>query len=267
MGGHDETRAGWDIVARAKYRAEIEEHVEVLRAGGHNLLGPEIKTLGPLLPTADIVHLQCSHGFDTLGLLNAGAASVTGVDISPEMIAQAREKARAAGLAAEFHVGDAVDPPAGLARSADIVYSGRGALPWILDLERWAGSVRRLLRPGGHVYVFEGHPLDALWDREADHVHLREGASYFDPEPREHPGFPASVVERVAGAGRPRLRERHWRPGEVIGVLVREGFTLQHFSEHPVSFWGQFPNWPESVRRSLPHTYSILARRESPPGR
>jgi SAM-dependent methyltransferase len=257
----DETARGWDIVGRAKYRAEFNDHVALLRAGGHNLLEPEVAVLVPLLPRSHVVHLQCSHGLDTLGLMNAGAQSVVGVDISPEMIAQARDKARAAGIAAEFCCADAADPPSELSETADVVYTGRGSMPWIQDLKDWAAAVRRLLRPGGYFFLFEGHPLDALWDREADNLVLRIGVSYFDEEAREHPGFPANVVSRELGHDRPRMLERYWRPGQVIDELLSVGLSFVHFREYPAQYWDQFPNWPQEIRNCVPHSYSVLARR------
>jgi len=258
---HDEMARAWDVVARETYRTEFDDHVALLRAGRHNLLEPEVATLLPLLRGAHVVHLQCSHGLDTLGLLNAGAQSVVGIDISAEMIAQAREKAVAADLSAEFLCADAADPPPGLSGTADIVYTGRGAVPWIPDLGRRAAAVRRLLCPGGHLFLFEGHPLDALWDRDADHLILRTGMSYFNDGAREHPGFPASVVQRQLGEDRPRMLERYWRPGQVIDALLVAELSLVHFREYPTRFWDQFPNWPAGISDSLPHTFSLLARR------
>jgi SAM-dependent methyltransferase len=198
---------------------------------------------------------------DTLGLVNAGAESAVGIDISPEMIAQARDKAEAAGIAAEFRCADAGDPPSELNETADVVYTGRGAIPWIQDLKEWAAGVRRLMRSGGHFFLFEGHPLDALWDRNADQVVLRTGVSYFHGEAREHPGFPASVVSRELGDDRPRMLERYWQPGQVIEELLAVGLSLVHFREYPAQYWDQFPNWPQAVRDSLPHSYSVLALR------
>jgi SAM-dependent methyltransferase len=234
--------------------------VALLKSGGHNLLGPELAILESLLPDAHVVHLQFSHGLDTLGLLNAGAKAVSGLDISSEMIDQARRKAVATGLPASFYVADAVAPPPELVGVADLVYTGRGSLPWILDLKLWAKAVRVLLKQGGHLFVFEGHPLDALWDRDAADLTLRDDASYFASTPEEHPGFPASVVKRAKGEEGPKLLERHWRPGQLIDALVREGVTILQYREYSVQFWDQFPKWPVALRDRLPHTYSILAQ-------
>lgn len=261
---HRETAKAWDVVARTKYQAEFDHHIELLRSGHHNLLEPEVEALTALLPGSHVVHLQCSHGLDALGLLNAGAASVLGVDISDEMIMQAKAKAAALGTAsASFVCSDATDLPPELAETADLVYTGRGSLPWILDLSVWAEAVRRLLKPGAHVFVFEGHPLAALWNREADHLELRSGAAYFSDDVTEARGFPADVVRRELGDARPRMLERNWRPGEVIDAVISVGLSLVQFREYPVLFWDQFPRWPEELRERVPNSYSILARRSS----
>ena len=31
------------------------------------------------------------------------------------------------------------------------------------DLARWAAEVARLLRPSGHLFVYEAHPAAVLW--------------------------------------------------------------------------------------------------------
>ena len=260
---HEENGAAWDIVARAKYEAEREEHIEFLRAGGHTLLVPEIEALGPYLSRAHVVHLQCSHGLDALGLLNLGAGSVTGIDISPTMIRQAQQKASALGRSATFVCADVLEVPAHFDGSADIVYTGKGALPWMMDLKAWAKVIARLLRRGGRVFIFEGHPLDALWERESDLLELRQDAEYFDPVPRESPGFPAELLERELGPQRPRLVERFWTPAEVITSLLSAGLTLELFQEHPLLYWKQLPRWSEGLIARLPHSYSLLAVRHA----
>lgn len=186
---HEENGRAWDVVARAKYDGEMAEHIQFLRAGGHTLLPPEIATFGPYLSGAHVVHLQCSHGLDALGLLNLGAASVTGIDISPAMIRQAQQKASTLGRSATFVCSDVVNVPSQFDGCADLAYTGKGALPWLMDLTVWANVVTRLLRPGGRIFIFEGHPLDWLWERDVASLQLRAQAGYFEPMPRETPWF------------------------------------------------------------------------------
>lgn len=43
--------------------------------------------------------------------------------------------------------------------SFDLVYTGIGALCWLRDIARWAKVVAGLLRPGGRLFLREGHPM------------------------------------------------------------------------------------------------------------
>ena len=262
---HSETANGFDAIAASKYRAEFCDRLDLLRSGGHNLLDVEVQELRDLLPGASVVHLQCSHGFDTLSLLTLGASDVTGVDLSSEMIRLANELAQQLRWSARWFCADVVDPPAELQSSADLVYTGKGSLPWIMDIDAWAAAIHRILKPGGCVYVFEGHPLDNLWDRESDTLHLREdGAGYFDGEARENPGFPAEALRRIhPGSRRPVMLERCWRPDQIMAALASTGLRHESYREFPNLFWNQFPNWSTKLTRRLPHSYSLRYRRPS----
>lgn len=105
-------------------------------------------------PGADILDVGCGTGSLTLLLAEHGH-HVTGVDLSPGMVAHARRKVAAAGRSASIVVADAGDPPVG-DRRFDVVLARH--LVWALPrplgaLRRWIG----LLRPGGHVVLVEGH--------------------------------------------------------------------------------------------------------------
>ncbi len=101
--------------------------------------------------------LGCGTGSLSVLLATSGA-EVVGVDLSLAMIERAERKARVAGLAVEFHVGDASRPdlPDG---SFDVVLSRH--LLWTLTdpvaaLSRWA----RLLNPQGRLVLIEGRWFD-----------------------------------------------------------------------------------------------------------
>jgi hypothetical protein len=57
-----------------------------------------------------------------------------------------------------YGVGSVIGGLISLNGTADLVYTGKGALPWVMDLERWAAVIERLLKPGGRLFVFEGAP-------------------------------------------------------------------------------------------------------------
>jgi SAM-dependent methyltransferase len=102
-----------------------------------------------------------------LWLWRVGAAEVIGIDISARMIDVARRKSDALAAPAQWFCCDVLLTPQSLDGTADLIYTSRGALPWIVDLAAWAQVVMRLLRPGGRLLIFEGHPLDWVWNKSA----------------------------------------------------------------------------------------------------
>lgn len=83
-----------------------------------------------------MVHLQCSHGLETLSLLNLGAREVVGLDLSKEMLEMARWKPEALSADAVWVHSDVLDIPEELKGTADVVFTGGGALPWVSDIAR-----------------------------------------------------------------------------------------------------------------------------------
>jgi ubiquinone/menaquinone biosynthesis C-methylase UbiE len=112
-----------------------------------------------------VLDVACGTGLDTLFLARHGIA-LTGIDASPGMIAQLREKAERAGLAVDARVGDAADLsvssewPAG---SFDGILSAFAGLNTV-DLDLFAAGAARLLRPGGRLIVHLLAPA-GLWSR------------------------------------------------------------------------------------------------------
>ncbi|WP_413756507.1 class I SAM-dependent methyltransferase [Streptomyces sp. MMBL 11-3] len=100
---------------------------------------------------ADVLDLGCGTG--SLSLLASEARHrVTGVDLSPRMVALAR--AKLAGRDAVFLVGDAAAPPVGEQRF-DVVLV-RHVLWALPDPGRVLRHWRGLLRPGGRLVLVEG---------------------------------------------------------------------------------------------------------------
>ena len=63
--------------------------------------------------------------------------------------------------------------------SFDLVFTGIGALCWLPDVRRWAHTVADLLRPGGRLFLREGHPMLWALDEERTDV-LAVGYPYFE---------------------------------------------------------------------------------------
>jgi ubiquinone/menaquinone biosynthesis C-methylase UbiE len=260
---HRETGAAWNETARI-YEDSVESDMEFLRGGGNSLMTPEraiLAGMGSWCATA--VHLQCAGGTDTLSLLAQGAREVLGVDISPRMIACARRKSEALGANASWHCCDVLETPHCLDGTADLVYTGKGALPWMMDIRAWSSVVARLLKGGGRLFVFEGHPLDWVWDTAASEYRIHpERGSYFSTDTAGD-RWPAPYIARrgdLDAAGLP-IHERQWTLGQIINPLIENGLVLEHFEEYPEPYWDLFPDMPEPMLRRLPHTFSLLMRK------
>lgn len=125
------------------------------------------------------VHLQCHIGTDTLSLGRLGA-SMTGLDFSGAAIAEARRLATATGTDIEYVEGDVYTAPSLVGMHGfDFVFTGIGAVCWLPSIAQWAQVVADLLRPGGRLFIREGHPM--LWAvDEAQTDRIVVGYPYFE---------------------------------------------------------------------------------------
>jgi SAM-dependent methyltransferase len=196
---------------------------------------------------------------EALSLLGLGVEEVVGIDISEEMIALANRKSSALGANATWIRSDVLETPHELDGTADLVYTGRGAICWMLDLDAWAAVVARLLKPGGRLLLFEGHPLDFLWEEEAEGYVLREDASYFTNAPLPERGFPYEAALRGAPERPVALTSRVWTIGETVTAAVGAGLRIDRLEERPEPFWDQFKRIPPPELARLPHTFGLVA--------
>jgi SAM-dependent methyltransferase len=131
-----------------------------------------------------LVELGVGNGRVAIPVAEATGARVIGIDSSPAMLVQARERAEAAGVALELVEGDMRE--LALTEPAALVYCPFRALlhlPTWPDRRRVFERVAGSLRPGGrfawNAFVFNPHiaaKADGVWDDQAgirhrvDHV-------------------------------------------------------------------------------------------------
>lgn len=129
---------------------------------------------------------------------------------------------------------------------------------------RLAQVPARLLKPGGCLYVFEGHPVAWVWDMEADTFRLDPVyGDYFMTEPVADQGWPSQYIGDL---GKPKEQhatkyERQWRLGDIVNALIAAGLVVERLEEHPDSYWEMFPSIPPDIVRRLPQTFSLLMRK------
>jgi len=264
---HQSNRKAWNEAA-VFYRKQFEENVEFLRSGGKNFCQPELEILEKIAPGLHRgIHLQCAAGTDTLSLLNLGVKEVVGIDISDEMIAIAHEKSTRLAAPAKWICSDVLKVSSELDESADLVYTGRGALNWLMDIEAWASTATRLLKPGGRLFVFEGHPVTYFFRMTASEIEIDpQFDGYFSPKKLESKDWPDTYVGKTKNNVEEQAikYERAWPVSTIINSLLRSGLTLEYFGEYPDAYWLEFPNLPETLRTKFPNTFSLLFRKPLP---
>jgi SAM-dependent methyltransferase len=177
-------RAHWDEMVKVHLNGAYD--LTDLRAWRGSLNAIEEMELWPV-EGKRVLHLQCHFGRDSLILAQRGA-TIVGLDFSAPAILAADDLARELGLAdrARFVQADLYEAPKAIPEPAsfDMVFVTWGAITWLPDIRRWAEIVAFFLKPGGSLYLAEGHPAAFVFDDAA-------------PLPDGRPGFFAPYFSRA----------------------------------------------------------------------
>jgi SAM-dependent methyltransferase len=231
----EHNRRAWDEVHRRR--------VQVM-AGQLGLPQPVRRALAGL-EGKRVLNLQCGTGESAAELAELGA-TVTGVDISGEALAVARER----WPSILWIQGDAQALPREVRRGRfDLVYTGGGVLNWLHDLDAWAAGIAAALHPGGDVLVHDEHPTAMCVDGL---LHWRE--SYFNEDVEVDVGWTHFDLP-----GEPARRQKHtrfWRLGQIVSAIARAGLVVRALEEYP-----QEPGNYRHQDARVPGTFLLHARR------
>jgi SAM-dependent methyltransferase len=263
-------QASWDERAPA-HAASPDYEVEKF-AADPAFLSQVVRFDRPLL--GDVsglrgVHLQCHIGTDTISLARLGA-SMTGLDFSPAALAQARQLAERTGDDATFVQADVYDAVSVLgAGRFDLVFTGIGALCWLPRIRPWAQVVAGLLRPGGRLFIREGHPmLMSLEENRSDDL-LVVNEPYFErSEPVVWNGGGTYVQTDAIFEHNTSVTWNHGL-GETVTALLETGMRLTGLTEHDSVPWDAMPGLMERIGPNewrladrpwrLAHSYTLQA--------
>ena len=263
---HAANRAAWDEAAE-RYEGWFEEAVTLIRSGGVNLFGAEVELIGDLRGRCRrAIHLQCAGGRDTLSLWNLGAGEVIGVDFSPRMLDLAARLTAATGAPADWILSDVLDTPHDLDGTGDLVYTGRGSLIWLQDLDAWAAVIVRLLSPAGRFVLFEGHPAEWLFDVDENGRWIVTDYDYFGGAEASR-GWSPEYIDHLSvdEADQSWKFARAWTLGEIITALLRSGLHIEEVAEHPIDWWGGHDDVRSEDRGRIPLSFSVVGRRHEDP--
>jgi SAM-dependent methyltransferase len=215
------------------------------------------------------VHLQCHIGTDTISLARLGAR-MTGLDFSPVAVGLAAALSEELGAGVDFVESDVYDAAAVLPNGEfDLVFTGIGALCWLPSVRRWAEVVQQLLKPGGRLFIREGHPMMWALADPLPEGRLELEHTYFE---REEPlvwDEGGTYVETDVEFQHNVTNEWNHGLGEIVTALLEHGLVLDALVEHDSVPWDPFPGFTEALPGGeyrikdrpwrLPHSYTIKA--------
>ncbi|MGM0386241.1 MAG: class I SAM-dependent methyltransferase [Actinomycetota bacterium] len=280
-------RANWDARAAIHAQGYMVEALLADPAAISQVVAFDRPRLGDITGL-DTVHLQCHIGTDTLSLARLGAR-VTGVDLSPASLAVARDVASRAGVEIAYVESDVIRAPETLAGARfDLVYTGIGALCWLPSIRRWAETIAALLRPGGRLFVRDGHPvLNAALGMVVAELHPDDSQDVTLTQPGEstvalefpyyEQAEPITWREETTYGGEGRVASPEsvdWNHslGEIVTAVLDAGLELASLTEHDSVPWDALPGLmvPDPTTgeyrlrdrpERLPATFTLTARK------
>ncbi len=252
-------RAMWNVTADVHARATMPKLLEsVVRADFSTFDFVEERIFRGLgLGGKDVAQLSCNNGRELISCKKAGAARCVGFDISEGFIAQGQALAQVGGVDVSFVRTNVYDIPHDYDSSFDVVYVTIGALGWLRDLPAYYAVVARLLRPGGHFFLYEMHPVLDMFDPATG---LEVKHSYFRTTPYIEDAAPDYMDKSVMVESTSYWF--HHKLSDIIGGALGAGLTLRLFEEYEhdkSEVYAAFAGFETKP----PLSYALLAQRMS----
>ncbi len=252
-------RLAWNEAAPIHARQKFEQLLADFKQPGFSCLD-EIETeilqrIG--LDGRRVAQLCCNNGRELLSVKNLGAASCTGFDISDDFIEQARQLMGASGIECEFVQTDVYNIPNSYDGKFDLINLTVGALGWLPDLPAFFQVLKRLLVPGGQLFIYEMHPMLDMFEGYDQNDPPQLYHSYFRQEPyRDDNGLDYYSGQNYQSSA---MYWFHHKMSDIIGGLLDSGFQLEAFREYDHDVSGVFAHFAK-LKIKPPLSYTLLAR-------
>lgn len=173
-------------------------------------------------------------------------AEVTIFDISEENKLYALELAECAGVKIQYVVGDFHDVDLNVySNYFDIVYSEGGILHYFSEIDIFTNNLYQITKYNGKLILSDFHPFRKT---NPNSNASQTGGDYFDS--KVHMGDVAykSYFPEEDADDFPDCSLRFYTLSEIINSVIKSGFVIREFNEHP--------NWNDS---KLPGEFTIIA--------
>ncbi|CAG5080011.1 class I SAM-dependent methyltransferase [Parvicella tangerina] len=254
-------KSNWNSRVDTHYNSDFYD-INSFRIGETSLNEIELGLLGDVT-AKKIAHLQCHFGLDSLSLTRMGA-KVTGLDFSDKAINTAKQLNSDLGLDARFVCADVYRANEFLPNDFDIVFTTYGTIGWLPNINKWAETIKNLLKAGGKLIFVEFHPVLWMFDDNFNEISY----SYFNRE-----DIITSSIETYTDGeviSQPKTVSWNHSLGEVMQALKSQGLQIEDFNEYDYSPYDCFANTTKisekkyqikGMEGKLPMVYSVVASR------
>jgi ubiquinone/menaquinone biosynthesis C-methylase UbiE len=251
-------RAAWNETAPKHEKEGFQRLLDACAKPGFCVL--DATAVGMLtdigLEGKDVAQLSCNNGRELLSMKSLGARRCTGFDISDEFMQQAERLKAASGLDCEFVRCDVYEIPESYNQGFDLVYLSVGTLGWMPDLAGFIAIVKRLLRPGGWLAIYEMHPILILFDEGTENP-LDIVNSYFEKQPLvEETGL--DYIGHSVYKSLPNYWFQHTL-GDIFTQILQQGLHVRSFVEYAHDVSESFA-YLEEVKPDLPLSFTLSAQ-------
>ena len=192
-----------------------------------------------------IANLCGSNGRKAVPLALLGA-EVTVFDISEENKKYAMELAKCANTSIDYIVGDIYDIDLNkYGNYFDILYLEGGILHYFNDIDKLMMLLYSLLKGGGRMILSDFHPLKKLIDKDGKAHGM---VNYFNKELQNGDVAYKEFFSEEEQKDFHNVSIRLYTLSEIINSVIKSGFILKSFEEHP--------GWNDE---NIPWEFTILA--------
>lgn len=231
----DTNKATWNNKVKVHAKSGMY-NMEAFKKGKTSLMPYELQALGDVNEKS-LLHLQCHFGQDTLSWSRRGA-KCTGVDLSDEGIALAKQLNDELHLDAEFVCCNVLDTSKYIEEQFDIVFTSYGVIGWLPDLKPWGQMIAERLKKGGTFFMAEFHPIVWMFDYLDETPKMKYGYMQEDVIYEEYEGTYADNNSKMLS------KEYGWNHGlgEVVTALTEAGLHIEYLKEFDESPYDVLPN-------------------------
>ena len=254
-------RAAWDEGHRylAAKRKRLPGWGDVFRDGTGTFNPLERKLLDPIgVDGADVLQTSCAGDASQAFSFALLGARVTASDFSAVAIEEARQNAAAFGLKVHFQVED-TQRLDGLDNDRFDLVHVDGNLWCYEDLPLACRNWHRVLRPGGRLFLHEGHPLSGRCLEEQEDGAFRIVRGYTDKTPEYYRfGIQDFVSESLDGV------DFQHTLADMLNAVMQAGFVWEQMLEcdaENASFRAGGLG-KKAAAAGLPHDFYLIARKK-----